>query len=85
MPWIRWNVKPSHGTVPLRNFFQYLKLGPASHINDGEGPVLHISLNCGIIELASDQTLGVEDGVVRVDGHLKYVKIYIQISNRTSL
>ncbi len=37
--------------------------------------MLHISLNCGIIELASDQTLRVEDGVVRVDGDLKNLKI----------
>jgi hypothetical protein len=58
-------------TLVSRNFILYLKLGPASHIDDGEGPVLHISLNCGIVELPSDQTLSVEDGVVRVDGHLK--------------
>jgi hypothetical protein len=64
-------------TLVSRNFILYLKLGPASHIDDGEGPVLHISLNCGIIELASDQTLRVEDSVVRVDGDLKNLKLCI--------
>ncbi len=62
----------------LRKLFLYLKLGPASDIDDGEGPVLHISLNCGIVELTSDQTLRVEDGVVRVDGHLKNKKSTIK-------
>jgi hypothetical protein len=32
--------------------------------------VLHISLHGGIIELSSDQTLGIEDGVRGVDGNL---------------
>jgi hypothetical protein len=33
---------------------------------DGKGPVLHVSLDLGIGELAANQALGVEDGVVGV-------------------
>jgi len=49
------------------------------HLDDGlagrvlldlEGPVLHISLHLGIIKTTTDQTLGVEDSVVRVHGDL---------------
>jgi hypothetical protein len=32
--------------------------------------VLHIGLHGGIVELSSDQTLSIEDGVRRVDGNL---------------
>ena len=35
-----------------------------------EGPVLHVGLDGGVGELATDQTLGVEDGVGRVHGDL---------------
>jgi hypothetical protein len=32
-------------------------------VNDGEGPVLHVSLDFGIIETTTDKTLGIEDSV----------------------
>ena len=34
--------------------------------NNLEWPVLHVALNLGVIELATNETLGVEDGVLRV-------------------
>ena len=39
-------------------------------VDDGEGEVLHVSLNLGVCELASDKTLGVEDCVSWVHGDL---------------
>ena len=42
----------------------------AALVNDLEGEVLHVGLDLCIGELATDQTLGVEDGVVRVHGDL---------------
>ena len=35
-----------------------------------ERPVLHVILNASIVELATDETLGIEDGVVGVHGDL---------------
>ena len=35
-------------------------------VRDLEWPVLHVALDLGIIELATNETLGVEDGVVGV-------------------
>ena len=32
--------------------------------------MLHVGLNCGVCELAADETLSVENGVGRVHGHL---------------
>jgi NAD-dependent glutamate dehydrogenase len=40
--------------------------GLASLVDDLEGEVLHVGLNLGIGELAANQALGVEDGVVGV-------------------
>merc|ERR1719464_2537538 len=42
----------------------------AGFIDNGEGPVLHISLDSRVFELTSDQSLGVKDGVSGVDGDL---------------
>lgn len=42
----------------------------AALLNNLEGEVLHIRLDLSVVELAADQTLGVEDGVVGVHGDL---------------
>lgn len=43
--------------------------GPGSG-SDGERPVLHVGLNTRVGKLASDKTLGIEDGVGSVHGRL---------------
>ena len=48
----------------------YTDVGLATLVEDGEGEVLDIGLNLGVAELASDETLRVEDGVVGVHGDL---------------
>jgi hypothetical protein len=63
----------------------YLKFGTAAQVENSERPVLHVSLHGGIIELSSDQTLGIEDGVRGVDGNLgKEQKIFLQMVNSNS-
>jgi len=47
-----------------------LENGLGGLLNDLEGPVLHISLDLGVLETTTDETLGVEDGVVGVHGDL---------------
>lgn len=42
----------------------------AALVNDLEGEVLHISLDLGVRELAANETLGIEDSVLRVHGDL---------------
>mmetsp|Transcript_25585 Transcript_25585/g.56613 ORF Transcript_25585/g.56613 Transcript_25585/m.56613 type:complete len:231 (+) Transcript_25585:1414-2106(+) len=58
---------------------ELLGLALEGHVDDGlgggalgdlEGPVLHVRLDNGVLELAADQPLGVEDGVGGVHGHL---------------
>ena len=44
----------------------------AGLLDDLEGEVLHISLNLSIVELAANETLGIEDGVGRVHGDLVF-------------
>jgi hypothetical protein len=44
--------------------------GLATLVDDGEGEVLHVGLDLSIGELATDQSLGVEDGVLGVHGDL---------------
>ena len=39
-------------------------------VDNGERPVLHISLDFGIIETTTDETLGIEDGVLGVHSSL---------------
>lgn len=53
--------------------------GLATLLDDLEGEVLHVGLNLSIVELASNKTLGVKDGVDRVHGDL----ILCGISNET--
>src|SRR3954453_2642576 len=48
----------------------YLDDRLATLVDDLERPVLHISLDLGVIEFTTDKTLGVEDGVVWVHGDL---------------
>ena len=43
-----------------------LDVGLPTLAGDLEGPVLHVALDLGVIELATNETLGVEDGVLRV-------------------
>lgn len=42
----------------------------AGTVNDLEGPVLHVGLNLSILKLSANQSLGVENSVVRVHGDL---------------
>lgn len=44
--------------------------GLAGLLDDLEGEVLHVGLDLSVLELAADEALGVEDGVVRVHGDL---------------
>lgn len=44
--------------------------GLGALVDDLEGEVLHVSLDLGVGKLASDQSLGVEDGVLGVHGDL---------------
>ena len=37
---------------------------------DFERPVLDVLLDCGIVQLATDKSLGIENGVVRIHGRL---------------
>ena len=43
-----------------------LDVGLPTLAGDLERPVLHVALDLGVIELATNETLGVEDGVLRV-------------------
>ena len=42
----------------------------AVFLRNFEGPVLHVALDLGVIKLATNETLGVEDRVLRVHGSL---------------
>ena len=44
--------------------------GLSGLVNDLVRPVLHVGLNIGVRELSSNESLGVEDGVVGVHGNL---------------
>ena len=44
--------------------------GLTTLVDDGEREVFHIGLNFGVIELASNETLSIEDGVGGVHGDL---------------
>lgn len=44
--------------------------GGAVLVDDGEGPVLHVLLDIGVIVSATNETLGVEDGLPGVHGSL---------------
>ncbi len=66
--------RPKNIRIRIPNNFKYeilyLQFGTAAQVENSERPVLHIGLHGGIIELTSDQTLSIEDGVRRVDGNL---------------
>ena len=47
-----------------------LDLGLGTDIDNVEGPMFHVPLNGGIGEIAANQTLGIENGVVGVHSHL---------------
>jgi hypothetical protein len=44
--------------------------GVAVLVDDSERPVLHISLDFGIVEATTDETLSIEDGVLGVHSSL---------------
>merc|ERR1719186_1766018 len=48
----------------------HLQLGLGGIVNYSEGPVFHIGLDGGILELSSNQALGIKDCVGGVDRHL---------------
>jgi hypothetical protein len=62
-------IRHIHELLLLASVFD-LNDGLATFVNDLERPVLHVGLNLGIGELSTNQSLGVEDGVVRVHGDL---------------
>ena len=43
----------------------YADVGLATLVEDSEGEVLDVGLNLSVRELATDETLGIENGVVR--------------------
>lgn len=49
----------------------HLYLGFAAVADHAEGPVLHVSLDLGVVELAPDQAFGVEHRVAGVHRHLE--------------
>lgn len=53
--------------------------GLAALLDNLEGEVLHVGLDLGVVELASNETLSIEDGVDRVHGDL----VLCGISNET--
>lgn len=70
-----WKSVESHRTT-----HELLLLSSILDLNDGlaglvdnlERPVLHVGLDLGIGELSTNQSLGVEDGVVGVHGDLVF-------------
>ena len=53
--------------------------GLTTLVDDGEREVFHIGLNFGVIELASNETLSIEDGVLRV----RVISIFSSITDET--
>ena len=65
----RWEFqKRTEGTYEflLLTAVCYADVGLAALVEDSEGEVLNVGLNLSIGELATDETLSVEDGVMRV-------------------
>ncbi len=48
----------------------YLNLGLAIDIHDGERPMLHVALDCRVVEVAANKALRVENRVAGVHGDL---------------
>ena len=46
----------------------YTDVGLAVLLDDLEGPVLHVLLNFWVVNLAANESLGVEDGIFRICG-----------------
>jgi hypothetical protein len=46
----------------------YTDVGLAILLDDLEGPVLHVLFDFWVVNLATNETLGVEDGIFRVCG-----------------
>ncbi|KAL0602270.1 glutamate dehydrogenase [Plecturocebus cupreus] len=70
------HLREDHGGYLLREeglglpLVLHLHFGLASLAHYPERPVFHVRLHSGVLELPSDQPLGVEDGVGGVHGHL---------------
>ena len=65
--------RTNHGTtyeLLLLSLVLDLDDGLSGLVNDLVRPVLHVGLNIGVRELSSNESLGVEDGVVGVHGDL---------------
>ena len=55
--------------IDVKNIF-YLKLWLSADADNIEGPVLHVALDGGIVEVATNQPLCIEDCIAGVDGDL---------------
>ena len=59
------NMDDTHKLLELATVLD-LDVRLSTLVRDLEWPVLHVALDLGIIELATNETLSVEDGVLRV-------------------
>ena len=68
------NMDDTHKLLELATVLD-LDVRLSTLVRDLEWPVLHVALDLGIIELATNETLSIEDGVFRVHGGLVFGSI----------